>query len=103
MPQFDIASFFPQIPFFAGIFLLFYTFLTKTFLPKISQNLKLGKKLDFSNNLLNPQSSLIKDLLNYIYDSKLILSFLIFKETLCFIFLKAFFYVLNFSFFSSLN
>lgn len=53
MPQFDIASFFPQIPFFAGIFLLFYTFLTQSFLPKISQNLKLGKKLSdsFGNTL----------------------------------------------------
>lgn len=107
MPQFDIASFFPQIPFFASIFLLFYTFLTQTFLPKISQNLKLGKKLSdsFGNTLFNPQAPLIKDLsfLSYIYNPKFILSFLIFKETLSFISLNKFFSVLNLSFLSSLN
>ena len=78
MPQFDVTSFFPQISFFAGVFLIFYVFLTKTILPKISQNLKLNKKLeeifvDFSN---------LKDinLLSYIYNPLKNINHLICKE-----------------------
>jgi len=89
------------------IFLLFYTFLTQTFLPSLSQNLKLGKKISeaFGNTLLNPQAPLMKDLsfLTYIYNPRLILSFLIFKETLCFVSLNKIFSILNVSFLSSLN
>lgn len=107
MPQFDIASFFPQIPVFAGIFLLLYSFLTQTFLPKISQNLKLGKKLSdsFGKSLLKPQMPLVKDfnLLSFIYNPKLILSFLVSRDTFCFISLNKSFSVLKLSFFSSLN
>lgn len=45
MPQFDIASFYPQITFFVGIFLMFYAYVDKNVLPKTGQNLKLRNKL----------------------------------------------------------
>ena len=89
MPQFDIASFFPQIVFFASLFLLFYAFLVKNALPKISQNLKLNKKimelLISSNSKDKPQDI---NLLSYIYNPNNLLSNLIYKESLCLVFLR---------------
>lgn len=103
MPQFDIASFFPQISFFAGIFLIFYIFLTKIILPKIGQNLKLNKKL--GENYSDFSSKGLKDmnLLSFIYKPSEILSYLIYRETACLIFLTKFSNILTLSYLSSLK
>ena len=45
MPQFDIASFYPQITFFAGTFLMFYAYVNKDVLPMLGQGLKMNRKL----------------------------------------------------------
>ena len=78
MPQFDATSFFPQVIIFAGVFLIFYVFLTKTILPKISQNLKLNKKLE---NIFTNFSNLNDiNLLSYIYSPLKNLTHLVSKE-----------------------
>jgi len=90
MPQFDATSFFPQIVFFAGVFLIFYVFLTKTILPKISQNLKLNKKVEEVFTTFS--SSDLKDinLLSYIYEPFKLAGQLIYKESLSLTFLTRF-------------
>ena len=88
MPQFDIASFYPQITFFSGLFLIFYVFLTKNILPKISQNLKLNKKINELYNIFSLKGLKDINLLSYIYKPYNILTFLIYKESLCLIFLQ---------------
>ena len=115
MPQFDIASFFPQITFFAGIFLIFYVFLSKNILPKISQNLKLNKRiLDIYNALpafrghasVSGQSSHNVDGLPglaRIYNPSKILAFAVYKETICLIYLRKMVRLLTISYMSSLN
>ncbi len=88
MPQFDIASFFPQITFFASIFLLFYVFLTKNTLPKIGQNLKLNKKINDFLNIFSLKGLKDINLLSYIYKPKAVLLHRIYRETLCIITLQ---------------
>lgn len=103
MPQFDIASFYPQITFFTVIFLLLYVFFTKNILPKISQNLKLNKRL--AENYNNFAIKRLKDLnlLSYIYKPTQILSHLVYKETLCILFLNQFLNIITLAYISSLN
>ena len=105
MPQFDIACFYPQITFFVGIYILLYVFLTKNVLPKISQNLKLNKRIGEIYNLFAVSPKGLRDLglLSYIYKPSKIVSHLIFKETLCIIVLNRFLNILTFSYISSLN
>jgi hypothetical protein len=81
MPQFDIVSFFPQILFFAGIFLIFYIFLVKLFLPKISQNLKLNKKLGDVYNTFSINGLKDINLLSFIYNPSKILSYMVYRES----------------------
>ena len=88
MPQFDIASFFPQITFFASLFLLFYVFLTKNTLPKIGQNLKLNKKLGEFLNILSVKGLKDLNLLSYIYKPQAILLYRVYKESLSIMFLQ---------------
>lgn len=102
MPQFDIASFFPQITIFASLFLLFYVFLVKNALPKISQNLKLNRKLIELFSLSKEKSQDI-NLLSYIYNPKNILLYLIYKESLCLIFLQKFVKKIASSYIACLN
>lgn len=99
MPQFDIASFYPQIPFFAVIFLLFYVLLTKNVLPKISRNLKLAKRI--SENF-GPTGAKDLGLLSLIYEPSRILSLLASRESLALIYLERFTNVLSYSYLSSL-
>lgn len=103
MPQFDIASFYPQIVIFTAIFLIFYIFLTKQILPKLCQNLKLTKKL---LNLFGTfATDALKDLnfLSYIYNPSRIVSHLIYKETLSLVFLEKFLQILTLSYLSSIH
>ncbi len=88
MPQFDIASFFPQITFFASLFLLFYVFLTKNTLPKIGQNLKLNKKLGEFLNIFSVKGLKDLNLLSYIYKPQAILLYRVYKESLSIMFLQ---------------
>ena len=89
MPQFDIASFYPQITFFAGIFLMLLVFFTKNTLPKISQNLKLNKRMaELYSSWATPGGVLgDKNLLSHIYKPYNILCFHIYMENVCLIFL----------------
>jgi len=103
MPQFDIASFYPQITFFAVIFLLFYVFLTKNILPKISQNLKINKRIGEIYNTFATKRLKDINLLSYIYKPTQILSYLVYKETICLIFLNKFLRIITIAFISSLN
>lgn len=103
MPQFDIASFFPQITFFAGIFLVFYILLTKIVLPKIGQNLKLNKKLGEVYSTFSVRGLKDTNLLSFIYNPSKIVSYLIYRETTCLIFLQKFVSILTVSYVSSLN
>lgn len=103
MPQFDIASFFPQISFFAGIFLVSYVFHTKKVLPKLSRNLKLNKKLErvcapFATFQLRHINSL-----SHIYNPSRILSYLIYGEALCVIYPRRFLRTLTLSYVASSN
>nr|BBH42969.1 ATP synthase F0 subunit 8 [Marophrys sp. SRT127] len=107
MPQFDITSFYPQISFFAGIYLILYVFLAKNILPRISQNLKLGKKItevynSFSATVAGKGSKDI-NFLSHIYNPSLILSHSIYKETLCLIYLQKFSRVLTTPFAAACN
>jgi hypothetical protein len=88
MPQFDIASFYPQIIYFAGITIGIYLIVTKSTLPKISQNLKINKKIIqiFENFAIKGLKDI--NLLSHIYKPKEILKHLVYKESLSIIFLK---------------
>lgn len=103
MPQFDIASFFPQIVCFAILFLLFYVFLTKNTLPKIGQNLKLNKKIIEFFNLFSLKGLKDINLLSYIYKPQAILLHRIYKESLCLLTLQKYIEVLTLSYIASLN
>ena len=103
MPQFDIASFHPQITFFTVIFLLLYVFLTRNILPKISQNLKLNKRIAENYNSFAIKRLKDLNLLSYIYKPTQILSHLIYKETLCILFLNQFLKIITVAYISSLN
>jgi hypothetical protein len=103
MPQFDIASFYPQITFFTVIFLLLYVFLTRNILPKISQNLKLNKRIAENYNSFAIKRLKDLNLLSYIYKPTQILSHLIYKETLCILFLNQFLKIITVAYISSLN
>jgi hypothetical protein len=88
MPQFDIAAFYPQILYFAGITIGIYLIVTKSTLPKISQNLKINKKIIqiFENFAIKGLKDI--NLLSHIYKPKEILKHLVYKESLSIIFLK---------------
>jgi hypothetical protein len=88
MPQFDIASFYPQIIYFAGITIGIYLIVTKSTLPKISQNLKINKKIIqiFENFAIKGLKDI--NLLSHIYKPKEIIKHLVYKESLSIIFLK---------------
>jgi hypothetical protein len=105
MPQFDIASFYPQITFFAGIFPIFYAFLTRNALPKISQNLKLAKRVEELYNNWVSQAKGLKDinLLSHIYKPTQILSHSICRETICLIYFSQFLRISTVSYISSIN
>lgn len=103
MPQFDIASFFPQVSFFTCIFIILYTFLTKNALPKISQNLKLNKRLLEVYNNFGAKEFKDLNLLSYIYNPSQILSYLIYKEAICLIHLNVFYRTLRKSYISSIK
>jgi hypothetical protein len=83
MPQFDIASFYPQITFFAGIFLILYIFVTKNTLPKISQNLKLNRRIIELYNNFSLKGLKDINLLSHIYKPYSILTYSIYKESPC--------------------
>lgn len=103
MPQFDIASFYPQITFFAGIFLTFYVFLCKSVLPKVSQNLKLNKRMAEAYGTLATKG--LKDLclLSHIYKPSKIVSHLVLREVLCLICLDRFVSTITIAYMSYLN
>ena len=103
MPQFDIASFYPQITAFAAIFLLFYVFLTKKILPKLSQNLKINKRIAEIYNTFATKRLKDINLLSYIYKPTQIISYLVYKETISIIFLNKFSQIITLAFISSLN
>jgi hypothetical protein len=103
MPQFDLASFYPQITFFVGIFLMFYVFLTKNTLPKISQNLKLNKKILELYNNFSIRGLKDVNLLSYIHKPTNILAYLIYKESLCLMFLQQTVKTLTHSYIASIN
>jgi hypothetical protein len=103
MPQFDIASFFPQITFFATLFLLFYVFLTKNTLPKIGQNLKLNKKMNDFLNIFSLKGLKDINLLSHIYKPQNIILHRIYKETLCLITLQKYTETILVTFLASLN
>ena len=104
MPQFDIASFYPQTTFFAASFLLFYAFLCKDILPKISQNLKLNKRITSIYNVFSTGQKDIKDLPYYMYIPKVQMQLHgIYREALCLLHLHQFLRILTLSFVSSLN
>lgn len=88
MPQFDIAAFYPQIIYFAGITIGLYILLTKNTLPKLSQNLKINKKLIQIFESLAIKGSKDINLLSHIYKPEEIIKHLIYKESLSIIFLK---------------
>ena len=103
MPQFDIVSFYPQITVFAGIFIIFYVFLSKNILPKISQNLKLNKRISEIYNTLATRGLKDLNLLSHIYKPSQILSYLIYKETICLVFLQNSLKILTTSYTASLS
>jgi hypothetical protein len=105
MPQFDIASLYPQITFPAGIFLIFYAFPTRNALPKISQNLKLAKRVEELYNTFAAQAKGLKDinLLSHIYKPSRILSHLIYKETISLIYFPQSLRISTVSYISSTN
>ena len=103
MPQFDIASFFPQITFFASIFLLFYVFLTKNTLPKIGQNLKLNRKLNEFLNVFSLRGLKDINLLSHIYKPQAVLLHRIYKESLCLISLQKYAETITLAYIASLN
>ena len=105
MPQFDIASSYPQITFSAGIFSIFYAFLTRNAPPKISQNLKLAKRVDELYSSFAAQAKGPKDinLLSHIYKPSQILSHLIHKETVFLIYFSQSLRILTVSYISSIN
>jgi hypothetical protein len=103
MPQFDLASFYPQITFFVGIFLMFYVFITKNTLPKISQNLKLNKKILELYNQFSVKEFKDVNLLSYIHKPSNILSYLIYKESICLLFLQQSAKIITNSYIASLN
>lgn len=103
MPQFDIASFFPQVSFLTCIFIILYTFLTKNALPKISQNLKLNKRLLEVYNNFGAKEFKDLNLLSYIYNPSQILSYLIYKEAICLIHLNVLYRTLRKSYISSIK
>ena len=83
MPQFDIASFYPQITFFAGTFLMFYAFVNKDILPRVGHNLKLNRKLSDIFNLCVGKGNGGVSLLTYIYGPSRTLSHAIYAEIIC--------------------
>jgi hypothetical protein len=109
MPQFDIPSFYPQITFFAGIFLIFYVLLSKTVLPKVGQNLKLSKRVAAGCNALAAENCEAKkglkhiNLLSHIYKPNVLLAYLASREALCIIFLARYADTLISSYLSSLH
>ena len=104
MPQFDITSFYPQITFFAGIFLTLHVSIAKNILPKISQNLKLNKRIGAMLDRFAIKG-LERDIgvLSLIYNPSSIVSHLIYKESLCLIFLNVFVRLVTNTLISSLN
>jgi hypothetical protein len=103
MPQFDIASFFPQITFFATIFLLFYVFLTKNTLPRLSQNLKLNRKLSDFLSTFSMKGLKDLNLTSYIYKPHNILLNRVLKETLSLVTLQKYSETVFITLLSSLN
>jgi hypothetical protein len=103
MPQFDIVSFFPQVSFFSFIFIVLYIFISKNVLPKLSQNLKLSKRLIELYNNFGLKEFKDVNLLSYIYKPSHIISYLIYKESICLIYLNIFFNLVTKSYVSSLN
>lgn len=83
MPQFDIASFYPQITFFAGTFLMFYVFLEKHALPKLGQNLKLNRKLSDVYHMCVGKGNGGVSQLAYVYGPTRTLSHAIYAEVIC--------------------
>jgi hypothetical protein len=82
-PQFDIASFYPQITFFAGTFLMFYAYVDKDILPRVGHNLKLNRKLSDIFNLCVGKGNGGVSLLTYIYGPSRTLSHAISAEFIC--------------------
>ena len=80
MPQFDIASFYPQISYFAVILLFTHVFLLKGVLPKISRNLKLGGRLMSAYAVAKGPRDL--NMLSYIYNAATIIPSLSHREIL---------------------
>ena len=103
MPQFDIASFYPQITVFAGIFVTFYVFLSKNILPKISQNPKPSKRISETYSLFAIEALKSLNLLSYIYQPSQIPSYLIYKETIRPVSLRNCLRVPTISYIASLN
>jgi hypothetical protein len=105
MPQFDIASFYPQIITFAIIFLIFYVFLIRNVLSKISQNLKLVKRVEELYNIFAAQIKGLKDinLLSHIYEPSQISSYFIYKETISLIYFFQYLRILTISYIFSIN
>lgn len=86
MPQFDIASFYPQIIYLAGISIGIYLIVTKNTLPKISQNLKINKKI--IQMLESGKGMKDMNILSNIYNPKEMIKQAIYKESLSIIYLK---------------
>lgn len=104
MPQFDIASFFPQITFFAGIFLMFYVFLARSILPKISKNLKLNSRIaNLFIDAYSPRSCLPLDALCRIYKPSRFLRLAVYKETLCLVYTRKMVQLITLSLIASLH
>jgi hypothetical protein len=105
MPQSDIASSHPQITFFAFIFLIFYVFLTKHTLPKISQNLKLARRVEELYNAFAAQAKGLKDinLPSHTYKPSQILSHPAYREAICLIYFSQFLRIPTVSYISSIN
>ena len=82
---------------------MFYVFLTRNILPKLSQNLKLNKRLAELYTALAARAPKDMNLLCHLYRAPNILSHLIYKETTSLVFLKKFLKVLTVSYLSSLN
>jgi Plant ATP synthase F0 len=102
MPQFDIASFYPQITFFAGTFLMFYAYVNKDILPKISQNLKLNRKLSEIYNMCVGKGTGGVSLITYIYGPSRTLSHAIYAETIYIVHLYMFMKTATLSYLSTL-
>jgi len=82
---------------------MYYVFITKNTLPRISQNLKLNKKiLELYNGFFTKEFQDV-NLLSYIHKPTNILSYLIYKESLCLIFLQQSARTLTDSYIASLN